>query len=304
MAGAEQFFYLVPSDLLDFWRSQAHVQQVDKPLERAMYSTSKDLTNVVRDSDQRDPHAARADVTNKLALYREMRKQRDDVISAAGQSTTTERQPPPPQPLHQPRSDGQSTDAADILASVPRSYRAAAKRLLTTWERSVPAFGYDKATGIVSLEGAPIAGSNIGAIVRSAVSRARGVPTGGDQILRYMHKNMDPSDSRMISNPTIRDLIRSSTSPASSELSEGELMGETVVERMAGSPDSDEHFASADEFSQIEEEGDDDSSLDLPFMLVGDEDWDDDSDDGIKGSDGRPRDSGIYMPSHWHSVTP
>jgi hypothetical protein len=174
--------FVVPAEVVAHWRKMARVHDASKPIENAMVRAASDLRDSISDIAS-DPYQAKAAVADRLAKFREFKRQQGEV------KTET----PVPEPVAR---------QFDVTEGIPGSYRSKANRLLRSLEQR--GFAYDKDDGTVSLAGRPVPGVSVSEVLRSSVSKTRRIRPEVRRVVDSLSDKLTVRDRRLISNPHLR----------------------------------------------------------------------------------------------------
>ena len=170
--------YLVPQEIIRNWKDASTLSAIDKPLDSNLARAARDVTAIEKVGDE-DDRSVNSRLLRELGEFLNYKKLRD------GDAPSLQAVRPAPEPTR-PKAGAYGESA--ILAKISKTYKPQAKRLLEVLSRSPGAVSVDDETGMVTLQGSPLQGSNITQLIQHAVSRSRRAtrPLGFEPLLRYV----------------------------------------------------------------------------------------------------------------------
>ena len=178
--------YLVPQDLIDYWRQRKTLAQIDSPLDQTLADNTsvrkstlgqQSLAGTTTSPTDRDLNAK---LVREFAEFLTFKKQRDKL-----RNTT-----PNVSNIHHASGraayDGKAVDETatldDVLSRIPSSYRKRAQKILAAWSDRTPGLSIEPVSGNVSVKGVTLDNSNIGSLLAHAASGRKIKPTGFEEV--------------------------------------------------------------------------------------------------------------------------
>ena len=172
---------IIPEELLNRIQQQTDLQTT--PLLKAMGNLNEQMDHTLASHLPDDVKLKHHE--QQFQRFLNLQEQRENVIPTVKihQDITTPQeaqdiQPPPPQEPQPPQQRGLTN--ADIVRTVPKTFKTQAEGLLEWIKRSPEAISWDD-KGTVSLEGQPIQGTSITDLVNDVLRKRKGFnPAGRD----------------------------------------------------------------------------------------------------------------------------
>lgn len=216
--------YLIPHDVLQSWRENRALGAIDRPEDKNLARRAiglEEMSKRVRDvggEEGEDAWTLNERMIRRLGEFLNYKKLRENKY------TNPPNRPSPSQPPVHPSSASPPRSYSDekILETVPRSYRERARRLLERWTAD-SAVKYDRDTGVVTVGGRELRGSNVADLLKDAVSRGvkRPRPTGFESLKEHAYRSSIPPT--MFTNPAWRNVRSDSGNSDSSDSSDATI---------------------------------------------------------------------------------
>ena len=206
--------YLIPHDVLQSWRENRALGAVDRPEDKNLARRAlglEEMAKGVRDGggkEGEDAWTLNERMIRQLGEFLNYKKLRENKFIRSPQDSSAPSraiasQPPASPSKPSSAQPGRAYSDEAVLAHVPKTYRARAKSILKRWAEGSDV-KYDGDTGVVTVEGRELRGSNIADLLKDAVSKARKTsrPSGFEVLRDYVQRSNIPRT--LITNPAWR----------------------------------------------------------------------------------------------------